>query len=82
MRRRNERIARAARAHRFGEAAPVPFLCECSDDHCVEILRMPLALYRDAREAADFLAAPGHEVDDAEIARVREHCWLFRVDAA
>ena len=77
MRRRNERIACAAVAHRFGELAPVPFLCECSDDRCDEILRMPLPLYRAVREQGDHLTAPGHQVDAETIVRVREHCWIY-----
>ncbi|MGZ4291479.1 MAG: hypothetical protein ACXVQQ_02675 [Gaiellaceae bacterium] len=77
MCRRNARIAAAATAHRFEETAPVPFLCECSDERCTEILRMPLGLYRRARDGGDYLVAPGHQVEAARIVRVREHCWVY-----
>jgi hypothetical protein len=75
---RNERIAAAARRHHFDHEAPVPFLCECSDDRCEELVRMTLARYGTIREAADYLVAPGHQVNDAEIVRVTDACWLYR----
>ena len=75
---RNERIASAAARHRFDREAPVPFLCECSDGRCEELLRMTIDRYRAARAAADFLVAPGHQVDEAEIVRVTDGCWLYR----
>ena len=75
---RNARIAAAARRHRFDREAPVPFLCECSDDRCEELVRMTLDRYAAIRDGADYLVAPGHQVDDAEIVRVTEACWLYR----
>lgn len=80
-RRRNARIAASASAHRFDDELPVPFLCECSDERCTEILRMPLGLYNLARAGGDFLVAPGHQVETARIVRVREHCWVYRAAA-
>ena len=75
---RNERIAAAAARHRFDREAPVPFLCECSDDRCEELLRMTIDRYRAARTAADFLVSPGHQVNEAQIVRVTDACWLYR----
>ena len=75
---RNERIAAAAQRHHFDHAAPVPFLCECSDDRCEELVRMTLDRYGSVRDAADYLVAPGHQVEDAEIVRVTDGCWLYR----
>lgn len=78
MRRRNEHIAGAAAAHHFDDVAPVPFLCECSDGDCTEVIRLPLSVYRVDRRAGDYLAVPGHEVDGATLSRVTEHCWVHR----
>ena len=75
---RNDRIALSARTHHFDDVALVPFLCECSDDRCSELLRMPLAVYRAARQGGDFLTAPGHQVDGAAIVRIKDCCWLHR----
>jgi hypothetical protein len=78
VRARNERIAAAARRHHFEHEAPVPFLCECSDERCGEFLRMTVNRYAAARGAADYLVVPGHQVDDANIVRVTDVCWLYR----
>ena len=75
---RNERIATSARRHHFDRSAPVPFLCECSNRACEALLRITLDEYRLTRAAADFLVAPGHQVDDARIVRVRDAVWLYR----
>ena len=45
---RNERIAAAAKRHHFDRDLPVPFLCECSDERCDELLRMTLHAYRES----------------------------------
>lgn len=58
---RNDRIAFAARRHHFDRAAPVPFLCECSDVRCDELVRLTLEEYRRARSSGLRVAAPGHE---------------------
>jgi len=78
VRARNERIASSARRHRFDRDARVPFLCECSDDRCGELLRLTLEEYAVARDGADHLVAPGHQVDGARIVRVKESCWMYR----
>jgi hypothetical protein len=56
----------------------VPFLCECSNRACEALLRITLDEYRLTRAAADFLVAPGHQVDHARIVRVRDAVWLYR----
>jgi hypothetical protein len=78
IRERNERIAAAATRHRFDRDVPVPFLCECSDPRCEQLLRMTLRDYRTARADGDFVAAAGHQVDHARIVRIRDGCWLYR----
>ena len=61
FRRANERI-RGAREQLPGAADTVPFLCECEDERCTEILLVPLGVYVETRSHADrFIIAPGHE---------------------
>jgi hypothetical protein len=79
LRRRNDRIAFNARTQRFGPEVLVPFMCECSDERCGELVRMTLERFEAGRSAADFLAAPGHQVEEARIVRVRDGVWLYRV---
>ncbi|HEY0415240.1 MAG TPA: hypothetical protein VGC78_02535 [Gaiellaceae bacterium] len=56
----NERIAAAA--GRLGLDAPLPFLCECADPSCTEIIRVGGDVYREVRSSPRwFLASPGHE---------------------
>jgi hypothetical protein len=41
----------------------IPFLCECAEEGCTEIVRLFLDQYEDVRaNPTDFLNAPGHEV--------------------
>lgn len=56
----NERIA-----WRSGELTavegPIPFLCECEDEDCTEVVRLSLDEYRRVRaEATQFVVALGH----------------------
>jgi hypothetical protein len=53
-------------------------MCECSDDRCTELVRLTLAQYDDARSGGDYLVAPGHQVGEAHVVRVRDGCWLYR----
>jgi hypothetical protein len=78
VRRRNNRIAFNARTQHFGPDVPVPFMCECGDERCTELLRMTLLRYEEGRAGGDFLVAPGHQVDGATIVRVRDGVWLYR----
>lgn len=57
----NERIAEAAVEHGLLDR-PVPFVCECSDESCAQLLRLLLDDYRRVRSNSRwFLHAPGHE---------------------
>lgn len=58
----NQRIAASARSHRFREKTAVPFICECSDDDCAELIRLPLGEFVSARELGRYLVYPGHAV--------------------
>ena len=65
----NEKIERTAADSDLQEA--VPFLCECADVECTEIVRLSLDDYREVRsEAKHFINAPGHHVAAHGAARV------------
>ena len=57
----NERIGAAAEA--YDVAITVPFICECADPTCREIVRMTLDEYEDVRKSSrTFMNVPGHHV--------------------
>ena len=56
----NERINAAAGA--YDMETSVPFLCECADPTCVEIIRLGLDEYEEIRaNSRHFLNVPGHQ---------------------
>jgi hypothetical protein len=56
----NERIGQMASAQTFPEQ--VPFICECAEESCTEIVRLSLEEYERVRaHPTHFLNAPGHE---------------------
>ena len=63
----NERIERAAEQ---ADVELVPFLCECADERCTEIVRVSLADYEAVREHPErFLTAPDHHLAFADSVR-------------
>jgi hypothetical protein len=67
----NERIERAA--NQFAGADPVPFICECAEPSCRDVIRLPLAEYERIREHATwFVVAPGHEASAGDAAEIVE----------
>ena len=55
----NEGIEEAAR--RYSIDGGIPFLCECAEPSCMEILRLELAEYEAVRATpTHFINAPGH----------------------
>lgn len=45
------------------DVSRIPFLCECADRSCTEIVRMSLEEYEEVRsDSRHFLNVPGHEV--------------------
>ncbi|MGH3035807.1 MAG: hypothetical protein ACRDMU_01370 [Gaiellaceae bacterium] len=47
---------------------PVPFLCECMDELCMEHVEMTMGDYRHVRASDDtFAVAPGHAASDGEV---------------
>jgi hypothetical protein len=51
------------RARQLDFESPVPFLCECGEPQCREILRLTLSEYEAVRRAGGnrFFVVPGHE---------------------
>jgi len=70
----NERIAEVAAAYGVVDR-PVPFVCECSDEACAQLVQLALDAYRHVRaDARWFLHAPGHEAEVPGAVRlVEEH---------
>jgi len=57
----NENISTAAERHHFN-GQPVPFLCECPSEQCVEVVPLPLATYATIRSNPRvFFVVAGHE---------------------
>ena len=75
---RNVRIAYTARQHRFDPQIAVPFLCECDEERCNELVRLKLAEYAVIRQGCDYITAPGHQIHGASIVRVKDGLWLYR----
>jgi hypothetical protein len=65
FRRANERLEEKAAEFGFAEER-TPYLCECEDESCVEVVRLARAEYEEVRaEPKRFLMIPGHqEADD------------------
>ena len=62
----NDRIAE--KAHRLRFHSRVPMLCECSAPGCQTIVMVDLDEYEQIRgERENFLTAPGHEVEGANL---------------
>ena len=60
----NDRIETAAAGYGYWDGRTVPFLCECSDERCLTIIRMTLEEYSQVRSNPRWFAhAPGHEVE-------------------
>ena len=75
---RNDHIAATARANNFDSETAVPFICECSERRCEDLVRLTLTQFEAARGESDYLVAPEHQVDQARIVRVRDGFWLYR----
>ena len=63
FRRANERISAAAETFRVD--TPVPFVCECADPECSEVVRLRLEDYEEIRaDSRHFFHIPGHRDAD------------------
>jgi hypothetical protein len=60
----NDEIRNAAAEHGLDDGRPTPFICECSDPRCTQILSLTLAEYGHVRSNPRWFAhAPGHETE-------------------
>jgi hypothetical protein len=67
----NERFRGRAVSYGFRPADPVPFVCECADESCFEVVMLTLEDYEEIRaHPAWFLLAAGHEDEDATAERI------------
>jgi len=67
----NEGIVKSADAYDMPEE--IPFLCECAEEGCTEIVRLSVEEYEAIRSTpTDFLNVPGHEVADGPYGEVVE----------
>jgi hypothetical protein len=58
----NDAIEVAAVEHRFDRDQPIPFICECSDGRCTEIVSLTLEEYQHIRSNERWFAhSVGHE---------------------
>ena len=65
----NEGIERAAQ--QLGGAERVPFICECADLSCRDVVRLTLPEYDDVRSSPiRFFVAAGHELVGTELEEV------------
>jgi hypothetical protein len=69
----NERIHRTA--HEYWHDGLVPFICECADRGCKQIIQLSLEDYAEVRaHPRRFVVAPGHDADGGPAGRiVAEH---------
>lgn len=69
----NERLSRMAISHRFAPGQRVPFVCECADATCHEVVMLSLAEYERLRVHPNrFLLVAGHEEVEATHERIVE----------
>lgn len=67
----NERLRRAADSHGFRPEDRVPFICECADEHCREIVMLTIEDYEHIRAHPTwFLLVAGHEDEEATLERI------------
>jgi hypothetical protein len=60
-----------------GHDRATPFLCECEDLSCTEVVLLSLDEYEAARGTRRrFLIAPGHVADNAQVVTRHETHWL------
>lgn len=79
FKRANETIA--AKARDLDPDDPTPFLCECVDERCTQIVLMTLAEYDDVRsDDGRHVIAPGHEIAHNErVLEESDRYWITEV---
>jgi hypothetical protein len=74
----NERIDEAAEREEMTDR--IPFICECAEESCTQIVRLSHQEYESVRtESTHFLNAPGHEVAAGPHAEVVERNQRYLV---
>jgi hypothetical protein len=70
----NESIEESAQSMAL-TALPIPFICECEDERCIQIVRLTIAEYEDVRRhGRHFLVSPGHHSEpDRVVAEADTH---------
>ena len=78
----NDQIESAAADYEVDDDQPVPFLCECSDQRCVEIILLTRTEYRHVRSNPRWFAhAVGHERELEDAVRpVEEHAGYLLIE--
>ena len=72
----NERIAESAR--NLSLSGPAPFLCECPDERCTQLIPMALEEYAAARQGrSQFFTVPGHEPGSAAVLEQNDRFTLI-----
>jgi hypothetical protein len=78
-----------ASANNIGLADPIPFICECADRACTEIVRLTFDGYEDVRQyPRRFFNATGHEAISVEagagvvVDRYDEYVVVEKIDLA
>jgi hypothetical protein len=70
----NERINDVARSFDPDDGALLPFLCECADVRCTEVVQLSAREYEELRrDPTRFATAPGHEGGDTSARVVAEN---------
>lgn len=70
----NERVNDFAAGLDAYDDTPIPFLCECADLRCTEIVRLTPDEYESVRrDPTRFATVPGHEGDDEATTVVDEN---------
>ena len=58
----NEQVRRLSRPQPPPQEEPLTIVCECSDDHCIEQITVPLSVYESVRaNPRRFLVVEGHD---------------------
>jgi hypothetical protein len=80
----NEKIeARRVQVLGAEDAEPTPFLCECDDLGCTQVLLVSLDGYEQARDSGRrFVVAPGHVSAHARVLARQSHFWLVEKEGA
>lgn len=75
----NERIRERAEQY-DAPLERIPFLCECPQADCVQIIRLTMSEYAAVREhPRHFFTVPGHEGAERGVAKVVDHQDAFTV---